>query len=446
MGKTKKTIKNINEFVDKYQFEIILILIFFSMLVLNLLTPLLADDYSYALSIEKNRLQNISDIFNYQIKHYFSWGGRTVAHSIAQIFLIFPKWIFSFMNSVVYTLFIVLIYKNIHGILNKKNDHFLLLTIHLSLFYLLPVFGEDTIWLIGSCNYLWTSTLILAFIWIYRKSLADNKKRNWPKCLGIFLFGIIVGWTNENTAVGLIIILILYYIFSENKKTAFQKLGLLGVIIGFIFLIAAPGNFVRAQQFEDGANIITKIITRVINITQTTVNYIHIPIALIVLLLSYYIYKNKKISNSFYIFCIGSFFSIYSMTLSPEFPERSWIGPILFIIIACGILIYNVLDKKIIKYFWVDVTIIMTILFIGDYITLAKDINVIQKVWNYRIEEINEGKKKGIKDFEFVPIYTQNLKSPYYGLSDLSKNKGSWPNDAIAYYYKIDSIKAYVEE
>ena len=61
------------------------------MLILNFLTPLLADDYSYGLNLDGKRISSVIDIFNYQIWHYFNWGGRSIAHTFAQTFLIFPK-------------------------------------------------------------------------------------------------------------------------------------------------------------------------------------------------------------------------------------------------------------------------------------------------------------------------------------------------------------------
>ena len=66
------------------------------------------------------RLHSFIDVIEKQIQHYFTWGGRSVAHTIAQTFLLFPKILFSIANSCVYLLLIWLIYLNIKGI-NKKG-------------------------------------------------------------------------------------------------------------------------------------------------------------------------------------------------------------------------------------------------------------------------------------------------------------------------------------
>ena len=61
-------IKNI-KLSKKQQTIIILASIFIMMLVLNLLTPLLADDYSYSLSTDNTKINSLMDIINYQIQH-----------------------------------------------------------------------------------------------------------------------------------------------------------------------------------------------------------------------------------------------------------------------------------------------------------------------------------------------------------------------------------------
>ena len=91
--------KKITNFLNKNQKKIFLVLIFASMLILNFLTPLLADDYSYGLNLNEKRIASIMDIFDYQVWHYFNWGGRTVAHTLAQILLVFPKAVFNILNS-----------------------------------------------------------------------------------------------------------------------------------------------------------------------------------------------------------------------------------------------------------------------------------------------------------------------------------------------------------
>ena len=88
-----------------------LILIFLIILVLNILTPIIADDFGYSLNLDKERLRGLKDIINFQIVHYNYWGGRSIAHTLVQIFLYLPKGIFNILNSFCFTYLIYLIYK-----------------------------------------------------------------------------------------------------------------------------------------------------------------------------------------------------------------------------------------------------------------------------------------------------------------------------------------------
>ena len=148
--------------ITKKQITIVMFsAIFIFMFVLNFLTPLIADDFSYSFGAD-GRIKNLYDIYNKQVDHYFTWGGRTVAHTVAQIFLLFPKIIFSIANTFAYVLLIYLIYRVARG--KSEDKPILVIAINLLLWFVLPVFGQTCLWLIGSCNYLWTTDIILIFM------------------------------------------------------------------------------------------------------------------------------------------------------------------------------------------------------------------------------------------------------------------------------------------
>lgn len=53
---------------------LILFMIFAMMLIVNFLTPLIADDYSYSFGINYQRITNVTDIILKQVDHYMNWG------------------------------------------------------------------------------------------------------------------------------------------------------------------------------------------------------------------------------------------------------------------------------------------------------------------------------------------------------------------------------------
>ncbi len=439
-----KKIKNI-KLTKKQQKYIILFSIFIMMLILNCLTPLIADDYSYSFGVDNKRISSILDIILRQAEHYMEWGGRSIAHALANFFLMYPKIIFNISNSAIYTLLVYLIYK--HSKTTNEDKPLFLILIHFCIYFLTPVFGQDCIWLIGSCNYLWTTVIILLFLLFYRNK--ENKKDKIWLVIAMFLLGIISGWTNENTSFGLIIITLLSIIVNKGKEKIpkYKISGLVGTIIGFIVMIAAPGNYIRSEKFVDESSIIIKLIKRTINCTTGIIQYVPILVVATIILITIYIYKKKKIDKRVYIYLIGAFLTVYAMALSPTFPERSWFGVVVFILIAIMTPLYNIESfHKIYKYILIDLVLILSFFYIGDYLILVKDIYELKTTWDYRIEQINEGKKEGKKDFEFYEYYSLNKKSPVYGLADINLEAHDWPNDAIELYYELDSVKRKVDQ
>ena len=386
------------------------------------------------------------DIFDYQVWHYFNWGGRTVAHTLAQILLVFPKAVFNILNSFIYTALIYLIY--LHGCFNKdnkdnKDNSYMLLLIHLILWFIIPVFGQSFIWLVGSCNYLWTTVIILYFLWLYRRNTLSEK---WYNLLFMFILGLLAGWTNENTSAGLIVILVFSLIINkvETRKFELSKtrlFGIIGTLAGFIIMICAPGNYIRSAEFKDDTFIIIKIIKRTLDITNNLENIILPLLIVIIILISLKIYHKKKIEKEAYTFILGGFAAIYAMVLSPTFPERAWTGAIIFFVIAIIILVYD-LDtiNRLYKFILVDFCIILSIIYVSQYMDLARNINYLRNTWNYRVDVINESDKD--KMFEFYKYETYNSRNPVYGLDDIGYDPNAWPNGSISKYYGINGIKA----
>ena len=289
----KKTESIFNKIINnKKIFIISVILVFILVFVLNHFTPLIADDYSYSFGLN-GKINSIKDIIDYQVHHWQTWGGRSIAHSIAQLFLMLPKLTFNICNSLVYALFTLLLYKHIVG-KSKILNPALYIIINLLAWFILPVYGQNMIWLIGSCNYLWMTTFVLAFLLPYRLTIDDDKNsKNIIKIIVMFLFGIIAGWSNENTSAVMllaIIIFIGYKLYNKKKISLWYYSGFIGSLIGFLMMVLAPGNSVRSEMFITNRGFIGEMIHRIIEITNGFVTIL-LPlfiIFIIVTIISYY--------------------------------------------------------------------------------------------------------------------------------------------------------------
>ncbi|MBR3210705.1 MAG: hypothetical protein IKF71_02070 [Bacilli bacterium] len=429
--------KKLLNWINDNQNYIVYVLIFISMLILNCLTPYIADDINYRyIWNTSNRVHNIWDVLISQYNHYLTWGGRSIAHTIAQIFLIFPKMIFNIANSLCY----VGILSKINSITTqKKKNAWILLLIHLMLFLIVPYFGEDFLWLIGSCNYAWTMLFVLILIDVYQK---DKKNTSKKKAIGMFLLGILAGWSNENISVALIIMIVLFLVFKKliekSKITNWQKTGLVGSIIGCLLLLLAPGNYARSSAFVQEGSFIKTIIGRMIEITENALINLWPLLIGVLVLYTYYFYKKKQPNIMSFIFLAGSIIATYAMAASPQFPPRAWVGIVIFLTISTVSLLDSLVEKeRLIRFIFYDVIIILSVLSLRNYYGIAHKLRIYNQVIEQRENYIKEHPNEKIYYFEKYVI--DDKYSPIHG-EDLTEDKENWINKSQANRYGVPYI------
>ena len=387
-------------------------------LFLNIITPRIADDFAYLYIFgEKEQVSSLSDIVRSQITHYQRWGGRSVVHFIAQALLQTPLVVADILNSLVYIIFVALIYLHIKG-RSDKNSLAVFILINLAVWFIIPMFGDTILWTTGSANYLWGTTIILAFLLPYR--LYQGKERSIPKkiCLSVvlFIFGIIAGWTNENSAAGMIIIILLFFLRYKHKSRKIPMehvVALAGVLIGYVMMIKAPGNFARGGE-ATGLDLFV-ICYRLFTHTQTLfADYGLLIILYAGLIILYNRFSSGKNKNSAIsasvIYVLGGLAAIYAMILSPQFPARAWFGIITFFIIAMGILLFRLNYNEIfIRKIRDSIIIIGCICFLFTFYSATKDIYRMYRMDRERELLAGEARRAGAEKCYFK-MFTPNTK------------------------------------
>ena len=147
---------------------------------LNYLHPMsFGDDYLYSfiwqgkpmnvpLSEKAVRIASWKDILLSQWSHYFTWGGRTVAHVLVQFFLWMGKGVFNYFNAFI-SIFLI---AEINWCINrgkvslnfKAKD---ICWIFFVLWAFTPGFSPVFFWLTAACNYLWTNVILITFLLPY---------------------------------------------------------------------------------------------------------------------------------------------------------------------------------------------------------------------------------------------------------------------------------------
>jgi hypothetical protein len=432
----------------KYFARFIPVITAFIFFILNIFTPLIADDFSYSFIFgTERRISSIHDIIISQYNHYTAWGGRIVAHFLAQFFLFIGKNYFNIFNVIIFTVFNYLLYFHITGSI-KQIKPFLWTSINIFLWFLVPVWGQNFLWLTGSCNYLWTTTIILFFLIPFRKK-HDNHLYNLNIFLSIpFTFlGVFAGWTNENSGAAVLFLLIAFFIIKIKKRekpVLFEILGSVGFLAGFSTLIAAPGNYKRIDYFSpDTSNFLVILFKRLYAVTVEFYKYGYILAGVSILLAVELLYhQKKKINAAWGGYILAGFAGAYSMILSPPFPERAFFIVIVFLTIALLSLVNQAGTGKVIKRNILIFTVIVFIFFSFSFLLAGKNIMGIYLKSLERSRYILTQKEKNITDVEVkAPIPAVDKHAALYGLSDIGENPDFWLNVAAASYYNLKSIR-----
>lgn len=481
------------------------VLIFTSAVVLNFLTPLFADDFSYSVSFEtKLPISSFYDIYRSQVVHYKSTNGRSVVHALAQLLLWIGKPVLNYINGAAFLSFCLLIYFHAFGTLKNLN-YKRLIFIYSALFFLTPTFGGSYLWVMGAANYLYSPQIILIYLIPYRLALyrrvalyeskeslsyynisAQSEKRQKTLFCDIlcavlfFPCGVIAGWTNENTSIAMIFMVIACIVAmiiysgkgkrqSPRRVPLWMFTGLLGNVLGALLLFLSPA---QKKRLEGAGSIGSAgmMVRRALSITKNAVLYLWPLLVILIVLFAIIIIKMRAADSKTRrraliafttpaVYTLGSLLCLYSMAGSPEFPRWVWGTIFGFILIAISSIcettarvFYSDKDTgnnfpqkklRVIQiYKWAAVAI-SALLFISCAFGFKKavdDLMPVKNAYDARVEYIEDMLSKGNTDITVDIIKSNSPYSSYNLFDELSFDSSSWPNTAVARYFGLTSI------
>lgn len=438
------------------------LMIWIIMFILNKITVYNADDFAYhfvfsdgPMKTTDNPVDSFGDIVESMKSHYMFTNGRVLTHSVVQLFMWIGKPVFNIFNSLIYVVMTLLIYIHIVGTNCKKHSVLLYIAVNLGLWTFLRNWGNVILWTTGSINYMWTSTVRLAILLLIRR-YADTGECKAPFLKAVLMvpLGFIAGSTNENMSavfIGMTVLFMIYCKVKKYKLRAFMFTSLISALAGFAFMILAPGNSVKSDNWTKEIYS-TNIIYRVFSILLHAVMYIG-PLlggfAVMALILYYYKRKDKDYKASIpFIYFLGSAAGTAVMAAAPRFPARAWFGIVVLAVIALLSLVYQV-DKlpRSFTVITVSVLCVWAIVCAGSFVSASKDIKEESDAYRKREAYILEQKEIGQKDITVELIESKREYLPFNGLADLKNSRDNWLNDCMAKYYGVDSISwCYPEE
>ena len=236
--------------------------VFLFMLVLNILLPIRGDDFLYSMVWETSKhISSWGDLWQSLVNHYTMHGGRMVTVFFLDFFLWMGKLPFDIANAAVFTGVLILLYFHATRDTKLTAEPGILAAAALLMWLCLPHFGEVAVWKSGSTVYLWSGFFVLLFLLPYNLYMAGRLHWGGAMVLPMFAAGILGGWSVENFAVTAVMLSfgVSWYAKKHGEMEAWMMSGAVGVFLGFLGLLAAPGNWVRYGEQGTGKGLLRHI-------------------------------------------------------------------------------------------------------------------------------------------------------------------------------------------
>ncbi len=344
--------------------------------------PLMMDDEWYSTVLfEERPLSSLKDICQAQIWHYNHWGGRTVAHTIAQlIFLCLSEPAADFLNMALIVLLAWLI-NAVTGCHDRYRFAFMTLTVGF-LHGLNANWKMSMYWQTGACNYLYTTVIILAFLWLYLRAV-DEEKRDIPcSALWAAVLGLLAGWTNENMGPAVWVLTVLVMLLLKREKRAVRPWmvgGSVFCLMGSVLMIAAPGNAVRsAEVVSNSYGMLWQAFLRMYGVCKGAWEYLF-PTVLATAAVAFInlCMLGNHLNKKELLLLAGAVLSWGAMILSPHYPDRASFGTmclLLCVIVSQTAAILRTRDTKTCKIALAGIGIFIWLrgmYFLGEFLSIC---------------------------------------------------------------------------
>lgn len=463
---------NKNNYIQKY--SDLLLLFGFSVVILILLLCLntfyWADDYIFLVELKKN------GILENCIEGYFNWDGRFLA-----LGAFFQAFFLKYLKVEIITLFWsicfltsgVLIFDILKTELNLpklKQRHKLLIAIVLCLVLWLGSYSHISETIYWGTGGVYSFDLLLGAIWIVFYLRFQQKEFSLKSKIAFAFFSIIVGASTQNLSIGLItlvLITILIDFLNREKKNLFLNgIIVLGLFLGLIFIVSAPGNFVRMDNIENMNVSNMNILFLVKGFFWVLASYLKRAIVLCVLSLLgavgllFLIYPNSKIKFNIQYFIPNTkikitvwlvnykwlLVSLSTITPFIFMPQMASYRTTIYFLYFFQIFIFHFILKFCKEEYKIkknNISYIPNLMFvlIFSFCTLFSIYNLRKGIVLKKVIIERENKlKKGINQIVEIELINPSLKSPCYNFSDFTLNNSDFIRVGQEEYFGVKKI------
>ena len=437
-----KTLNKINQ--SRITFVICIIGMIAIMLVCNLWTNLICDDFVYKFSFaDGERITNFFQIPASIKAHHNIMNGRYIAHFLVQTMLLIPDVLARIINALVFVFQIYIIYRIA---LPEKHEYncVLLVGIFSAVWVYICRFGQVNLWLTGSVNYLWSYTLGFLFLSFYIRRITDNSIIKNPVGRILFiLLGFVVGGYSEHASpafMAMTVLLLLLVKFKYDRKiTWYEIAALAAAVCGYTILLLSPATYsnkVFSFNFHTlGTNFAEAV-------AQYGRNRQLLTVFVFAFLITMYLKTPSEKRYVAVVLLIGSLISNYILTFASYYPERCCSANIIMLICADAVLLCDlrVQPYRVLSY------CVMISFIVSSFTTISLGVRSILSTHlqlNENEKILREAVENGEREATIHDVYVKTDYSPLSGLWYIDVGDPDFSlNQNMARYYGLDKIYA----
>ena len=417
------------------------IVLFAFMVLCNVMTIKVADDFAYLYSwADGSRITNPLQIIPSMAAHAKRMNGRLIAHGVAQFWLMLPDWMFDIANSLVFILQIPLIVLISKGKGDRQNN-LLHMGILGAMWIFELVFGEVNLWLDGACNYLWSVVAGLLFIIPYVRHFMSDESHSMkmPKIVFLLLAIAMGGWVESASAAFIFIaavLLVLGYFWQRKPMPRILLVGIVLAAMAYVTIYMAPAQMNKGTEMSV-LSLVKGLVRCILGVCDI---WVLVAAFAVLLYLNICNGTDRKRLVLAGVFFVGAMCGNLIFMFAAFYPGRAVIGMTMILICADAILLQGLLAQG--NYRTAAASILLVLIVTAPVIMLrgAKDIYDTYAAMKKNEAYIYECAENGVKDV-VVPLIKPGTKySAALELRYLMEDPNDWPNGDMALYYGVDSL------
>lgn len=420
---------------------IIISVMFLILLMFNIFTEMIADDFSYSFSFATGeRIDDLGDIKDSLIAHGEKINGRYFSHLIVHIFLLLPPIVFDIVNSAVFVAIIYIAYRMCN--VRRETDNIMLVGIFGLTWLFEHDFGQVNLWLDGSINYQFALLFGLAFIIPYVNSFMRGKNLNPLLILPHIIISFWFGGYIEPVAVGFVcsafIFVLLDVVYNKRKRALLFIPSLISSLLGFAVIALTPSHLDKKLSTFSLLELLKMFgmaMLVVLSISPLIVAYI------ILVKRAKAEGVDNRIILTAHALGTGALASNFILVIASYFALRCTISFVFMSIMATALLYGSIKNRNFGKkgriceqIFAITLSLAIVVGFVDTVITYS----VIKENEKTVAAAISEGKS----EVELKAPFPFTKYNAAWLLAYLEDGDGrAWPNTDMAKYYGIDIIK-----